>query len=159
MKKTDIRGHIGNLKLLNLPKTAFLCSSKYSSKAVLKSYDWAKEQCKNERCIISGFHSVLEKDVLQILLKGDQPIIYALARGMFKKVPDKLKLAVESGRMLIVTPFDKSIVWTTRENAEIRNQLCIELAENITIAHITQGGQLDRLLSLVPDKRVNILDK
>jgi len=31
------------------------------------------------RCVISGFHSPIEQDVLHYLLKGKQPVIMALA--------------------------------------------------------------------------------
>ena len=37
----EILSHIGNLDLLKRPKTAFLCSSKTTSRDILKSFDWA----------------------------------------------------------------------------------------------------------------------
>lgn len=37
----EILSHIGNLELLERPKTAFLCSSKTTSRDILKSFDWA----------------------------------------------------------------------------------------------------------------------
>lgn len=77
---------LGNMELLKLPKTAFLCSRKIPASAVLKCYDWAIEQRENGNCIISGFHSKIEKDVFHYLLSGTQPVIMALARGMKKKL-------------------------------------------------------------------------
>jgi hypothetical protein len=70
----------GNTELLKLHKIAFLCSRKVPASVVLKCYDWAIDQREKGNCIISGFHSQLEKDVLPYLLKGKQPIIIALAR-------------------------------------------------------------------------------
>jgi hypothetical protein len=64
---------LGNTDLLNLQKVAFLCSRKCPAAVVLKSYDWAIEQRDNGVCVISGFHSRIEKDVLHYLLKGAQP--------------------------------------------------------------------------------------
>ncbi len=81
---------LGNLELLNLPKTAFLCSRKVPASVVLKSYDWALEQREKGNCVISGFQSQLEKDVLHYLLKGHQPIILVLARGMRKRIEPEL---------------------------------------------------------------------
>jgi hypothetical protein len=60
---------IGNKKILNLHKTAFLCSRKIPADIILKSYDWAIEQRDKGICIISGFHSKIEKDVFQYLYK------------------------------------------------------------------------------------------
>ena len=76
---------LGNEKILNMPKTAFLCSRRVPASAVLKCYDWAIDQREAGRCVISGFHSQMEKDVLYYLLKGTQPIILALARGLKKR--------------------------------------------------------------------------
>jgi len=73
---------LGNTELLKLHKTAFLCSREISASVVLKCYDWAIEQHEKGSCIISGFHSKLEKDVFHYLLAGKQSVIMALARGM-----------------------------------------------------------------------------
>jgi hypothetical protein len=84
---------LGNKELLNLPKAAFLCSPSISFAVVLKCYDWAIEQREKGTCVISGFQSQIEKDVLYYLLKGKQPVIVALAHGMKKRVDPKLKPA------------------------------------------------------------------
>jgi len=47
---------LGNEKLLELEKTAFLCSRKIPASAVLKCYDWAVAQREAGNFVISGFH-------------------------------------------------------------------------------------------------------
>jgi hypothetical protein len=49
---------------------------------VLKCYDWAAGQ--HDGCVVSGFSSKLEQDVLHFLLKVKCPIILVLARRMYK---------------------------------------------------------------------------
>ena len=78
----EIREQLGNSDLLRLPRTAFLCSRKVPAGVILKCYDWAIEQREKGSCVISGFHSTIEKDVFHYLLKGRQPIIMALHRGI-----------------------------------------------------------------------------
>src|SRR5437879_5961143 len=107
----------GNNSILNLHKTAFLCSRKIPAGAVLKCYDWAIEQRNAGNCVISGFQSTLEKDVLHYLLKGNQPIIIALARGLKQRVEPDLKKGVDEGRILMITPFDKAIKRVTEQTA------------------------------------------
>ena len=85
---------LGNTDILKLHKTAFLCSRKCPADIVLKSYDWAIEQREKGVCVISGFHSKIEKDVLHYLLKGSQPVILALARGLKKRLEHELKEAL-----------------------------------------------------------------
>jgi predicted Rossmann fold nucleotide-binding protein DprA/Smf involved in DNA uptake len=144
---TEIEEHIGNYEILQHPKTAFLCSRKVPASIVLKCYDWAIEQRNAGNCIISGFHSQIEKDVLHYLLKGKQPIILVLARGLKDKVDPELQASVEQGRLLIITPFDKSIKRVTEATAEVRNKLMIELADTITVGYLNPEGQLVNLLN------------
>ena len=151
---------LGNKEILKLNKTAFLCSRKVPAGAVLKCYDWAIEQREKGNCVISGFHSQLEKDVLHYLLKGKQPIIVALARGLKEKLEPEFKKPLEQGRLLIISPFDKSIKRVTKHTAETRNKLMIDLADEIFVAHASKGGSIEELLSKTKNiiKKVIILD-
>lgn len=83
--------YIGNKQILEHFKIAFLCSRKCPANIILKSYDWAVEQREKGVCVISGFHSKIEKDVLHYLLKGNQPIILVLARGLKKRLEPELE--------------------------------------------------------------------
>lgn len=141
-----IQDHIGNYELLKLSKTAFLCSRKVPASAVLKCYDWAILHREEGNCVISGFHSKLEKDVLHFLLKGQQPIILALARGLKKRIEPEFQQAIEQGRLLIITPFSEEVKRVTEQTATTRNKMMIELADNIAVGYINIGGLLDELL-------------
>lgn len=142
----EINEFLGNEQLLKLQKTAFLCSRSITASAVLKCYDWAIAQREAGNCVISGFHSQLEKDVLHYLLKGKQPIIIALARGLKKKIEPELIKPLEQGRILIISPFDKTVKRASEQTAEIRNKMMIELADNITIGYASKEGKLEKLL-------------
>ena len=65
-------------------RIAFLASRTISSESVLRCYDWATEQNQLGRCVVSGFHSKLEKDVLHFLLKTKTPTILVLGRAPTK---------------------------------------------------------------------------
>lgn len=135
----------GNPDILKLHKTAFLCSRKCPATVVLKSYDWSIAQREAGRCVISGFHSTIEKDVLHYLLKGTQPIILALARGIKKRLEPEIKTALDTGRLLIITPFDETITRVTEETAIQRNRLMMDVADEVVIAHASKGGNLHKL--------------
>jgi len=138
---------VGNNDILKLPKTAFLCSRQVPASVVLKCYDWAIAQREAGRCVISGFHSKIEKDVLHYLLKGDQPIIVALARGLKKRLEPELKDAMDKNRLLIVTPFDEKVKRVTRETANQRNRLMAKLADDIFVAYALPGGNIEKLIT------------
>lgn len=137
---------VGNYQLLQLPKTAFLCSRKVPASIVLKCYDWAIHQRNAGRCVVSGFHSQIEKDVLHYLLKGDQPIIVALARGLKKRIESEFVEACKKNRLLIITPFAQNIVRVTQQTANKRNELMVELADEIFVAYAQPEGNVERLV-------------
>ncbi|MEY3499774.1 MAG: hypothetical protein RL308_1443 [Bacteroidota bacterium] len=143
----NIKGHIGNKALLELNKTAFLCSRKVPASTVLKCYDWAIQQREDGNCIISGFHSQIEKDVLHYLLKGNQPIIVVLARGLKQKIQPEFLEPIEKGRLLIITPFEEKVKRVTTQTATLRNQMMIELADNITIGFASVDGMLIKTIN------------
>lgn len=141
-----IKTTTGNIELLKIKKTAFLCSRKIPASIVLKCYDWAIAQRESGNCVISGFHSQLEKDVLHYLLKGKQPIIVAMARGLKKKLEPELQQALDAGRLLIVSPFNETVNRVTEKTAAIRNQMMIELADEVVVGFSREGGNLKMLL-------------
>ena len=142
----SIKGHIGNKSLLDIKKTAFLCSRQIPASAVLKCNDWAIDQREQGNCIISGFHSQIEKDVLHYLLKGSQPIIVALARGLKERIEPEFQKPLEQGRLLIITPFTKDVLRVTNNTAVIRNQFMMELADDVVVGFTSKGGKLVELI-------------
>jgi len=139
--------HKGNIAILGLYKTAFLCSQKCPADVVLKSYDWAKEQRKQGNCIICGNHSQIEKDVFEILLKGKQALILVLARGMKTRWGTEIEKAVKSNRLLIISPFEKKVKRITRKTAKKRNERILKICDRIIVGYKTKNGQLEELLN------------
>lgn len=139
---------LGDPEILKLHKTAFLCSRRYPAEIVPKAYEWAIAQRDAGKCVISGFHSQIEKDVFHFLLKGTQPIIVALARGLPKRIDGSLIAEVEKGRLLIVSPFDESVRRASIDTAFRRNQFMIEVADEVMVAYATKDGMLEQLVKL-----------
>lgn len=142
----QIKSYYGNIALIELNKTAFLCSRQVPASAVLKCYDWAKEKRTSGTCVISGFHSQLEKDVLHFLIKGNQPVIMVMARSLTKKVQEDFLKPIEDGRLLIISPFDETVSRATENTCQIRNRYMLDIADNITIGYARTGGLLSELV-------------
>lgn len=151
-----IQYHIGNFELLGQKKKAFLCSREIPAGIILKCYDWAIEQRELGNCVISGFHSQIERDVFHYLEKGTQPIIIAMARGIPEKLPLELKKQIDEDRLLILSPFDKNVTKVTIETAMIRNKLMIDIADEIVIGYSSPNGNLDKILRKT-EKKLNFI--
>jgi predicted Rossmann fold nucleotide-binding protein DprA/Smf involved in DNA uptake len=134
--------YLGNQSLLQLPKTAFLCSRTITPSAVLKCYDWAMEMRTQGRCVISGFHSPLEQDVLHFLLKGKQPIVMVLGRSMYRQLPEELHAAINENRLLIISPVSQTTHRHSLRSADIRNRYIAEQAERIVFACLHEKSHL-----------------
>ena len=80
---------------------------------------------------------------MNYLLKGKQPIIVALARGLKEKIEPALQKPLDQGRLLIVTPFYKEVKRVTRQTAHLRNQMMIDVADEIVIGFVNKGGMLE----------------
>jgi len=142
---------IGNAELLKLHKVAFLCSRKFPEGAALKSYQWADQQREKGICVISGYHSPIEKDVLRRLLKGRQPIIIAMAKGL-KSLDTEWNDPIAAGRLLVISRYADSVSRPCESKCYQRNRMMMELADEIVIAHASAGGNLERLSSEYHEK-------
>ena len=140
---------LGNTEIITRPKTAFLCSRDYPAAAVLRIYDWAKEMRENGECVISGFHSVLERDVLDILIAGEQPLILAAARGLPKRHSAAMRRALQQERLLIASPFPTSVTRITAETARQRNAFMLTVADRIVVGYAQKEGALAEALRQV----------
>ena len=85
--------------------------------------------------------------MLHYLLKGQQPVILALAKGLKSKIEPEIKQAIEENRLLVVTPFDKSVKRITSETATNRNGFMTELADELFVAYSSLIGKLQTLIS------------
>jgi predicted Rossmann fold nucleotide-binding protein DprA/Smf involved in DNA uptake len=140
---------LGNLDLLTLPKTALFCSARCPGDAILRTYDQAARWRDTGRCVISGFHSPVEKECLRILLRGTSPVIVCPARGLPQRLPPAWQEPLATGRMLVLSAFPATETRVTAALATRRNEFAAALADEVWFAHITPGGQMDRLAQTV----------
>lgn len=146
MKSAGNLQMLGNAALLELPKTAFMASRRVAPAAVLRCYDWAGEMRKAGRCVIGGFQSALERDVLKLLLPaGGPPIVMVLARSMWKTTPKIYREAIDEGRLLAVSFFPESVKRVSQETADKRNRWILKNCDDVFWGSIDPDGTLARL--------------
>ncbi|HEX8349003.1 MAG TPA: hypothetical protein VF598_03510 [Hymenobacter sp.] len=136
---------LGNINLLQLVKTAFLCSRHYPPLIERAVYLWVLEQRHHGHCVLSGFNSQLEQSIFRYLLARHYPIVYALSRGIQSGLSLEYELELKAGHLLFVTPFEPKVTSTTRDTADIRNLLVLDLADKLFIPYMSPGGTLERL--------------
>jgi predicted Rossmann fold nucleotide-binding protein DprA/Smf involved in DNA uptake len=146
---------LGDLDLLSLPKTALFCSARCPGDAILCTYDQAAKWRDEGRCIISGFHSPVEKECLSILLRGQQPIIICPARSLDKfRLTAAWKPALAADRLLVLSCVSDGLHRATLQTAHRRNELVAALADEIWFAHISPGGWTEKIVERVKMWRI-----
>lgn len=149
---TELRGHplkaIGDPNNLNQNLLGIMCSQSCPGDLVLKGFDAAKQIRDQGITVASGFHSSMEKDIFEILNRGDQPIVLCLARAIETyHLPQYLSPNVEKGQLTIIAPdFSKSKTRITQKSSDQRNAFLLDICNKVLIIHAIQEGNLYRTI-------------
>lgn len=134
---------LGNTSLLERWKIGYFASGTIAALSVLPTLDWVSEVAKREEvAVVSGFHSKMEREVLDFLLRGKCGIICVLARSIYKSVPPKYREAYAAGRVLFVTPFNTSAVMTSRHLCRLRNEYVANISDELVFSSLTPESSL-----------------
>lgn len=144
--------YLGNKEIMEEYKVGFLCSRKVPAEKILKIYDWAIKQREKGICVVSGFHSKIEKDVFHYLCKGTQPIILVLARGLYKNWSNDFKRLIEKDKLLVITKFDESVNRITSKTTLQRNKFIMKFVDELTIGYVNKEGLLSKQIAEYSNK-------
>ena len=140
----------GNVALWKRVKIGFLASRRVPPEAVMRCLDWATRMRDEGVCVMSGFQSPLEKEVLNILLKGTSPLILVLARRMWdeRHIPALFRKPLAEGRLLVVSPVSQTIRRVDARSAAQRNRYILDHADSLFLGALDPDGSLTDLLPL-----------
>lgn len=137
---------LGDPALLNTKPLALFCSVRCPGRLVLRTYDLAQALRAAQVTVISGFHSPMEKECLDLLLRGSQPVIVCPARGIeAMRVPSDWKPSLQRGRLLVLSPFPGGPKRVDAALAARRNEVVAALAEEVFISYAAPGGGMESL--------------
>jgi predicted Rossmann fold nucleotide-binding protein DprA/Smf involved in DNA uptake len=127
---------IGNVGLLENQFLAVFCSVKCPGSVILQTYDVAQALRESRRAIISGFHSPIERECLTILLRGVNPIVVCLARGIERmRMQQEYRKPLEEERLLLLSPFADNVCRADTATTTTRNLIVAALAPEVFVAH------------------------
>jgi len=127
---------IGNLDILHSERIAIFCSNKCPGNIILKTYDLLRQIRESGITVISGFHSAIERECLNMLLKGRQSVIICPARSIEgMRIKPEYRKPLEDGRLLILSPFSGKEKRISSDRAVRRNYFVAALATAIFIPY------------------------
>ena len=151
----------GDLRILDSTRIGFFCSVRCPGDVILKTYDLARMLRETDVTIIGGFQSPMEKECLDLLLRGSASVVVCPARGLGRmRIPKSWKGLLAEGRLLILSFFDDGIRRPTADLAVKRNAYVAALADRLLIAHAEKGGKTEALCNeaLAAGKSVFAID-
>lgn len=135
---------IGNPDILQSKTLAVFCSNKCPGNIILKTYEVMRQIRERGIAVISGFHSAMERECLNILLKGRQSVIICPARSIEgMRIKPECRKPLEDGRLLILSPFSGKEKRISSDRAVRRNYFVAALATAIFIPYATPGSRTD----------------
>ena len=133
----------GNKALLDRKLVAFFASRNSPPEALDLASRWAHEIDKTDKIVISGFHSPIERVVLDILLAKGCSVVVTLGRSLYRKIPAHLQAAYDEHRLLFVS--FRNYSRPSFSNSQLRNWLTADLANELVFAPYDRGSQLSTL--------------
>lgn len=134
---------LGKISLLERRKIGYFASGTIASLSVLPTLDWASEAAKRDDvAIVSGFHSKMEREVLDILLKGQCDIICVLARPIYKVIPDKYRKAYAQNRVLFISYNSAKSTMPSRHLCRQRNEYIASISDELVFSSLTPQSSL-----------------
>ena len=66
-----------------------------------------------------------------------------------------MRKARETNRLLIISPFDDGVKYVTQKTANKRNEIMLNIADEIFIAYYPQNGNLSELMKELTEKKIS----
>jgi predicted Rossmann fold nucleotide-binding protein DprA/Smf involved in DNA uptake len=137
---------LGDAAILQRPLLGFFCSVKCPGDLILRTYDLARALRDAGVPVISGFHTPIEKDCLDLLLRGSQPVVVCPARSILNmRLGKSLKANIEKGRVLLLSPIEETVKRPTAEASQRRNQFVGALSAGVFVSYAEPGGKTEEL--------------
>lgn len=128
----------GNPDLLERPIVAFFASREVSPRQRLRALEWLDGIIRTGKVVAGGFHSPLEREILERLLAARHPVIWGHARALYRRYAPQVEQAIDEGRIFVFAARDTSRAgaWT----AQTRNAIITSMADrSVFVINRTAG--------------------
>jgi predicted Rossmann fold nucleotide-binding protein DprA/Smf involved in DNA uptake len=144
---------IGSLEILRHRRLGLICSVRCPGSIVIKTFDAVRQVRDAGVVVAGGFHSPMEKECLDFLLRGQQPVIVCPPKGLARlRLPSRWRAAVDAGRLLVLSLFGLDVTRTTGAQAQTRNEFVAALSHAVLIPHASPGGKAEAVARQVLDR-------
>jgi predicted Rossmann fold nucleotide-binding protein DprA/Smf involved in DNA uptake len=138
---------IGCIDLLARPTIGIICSVRCPGAIVLQTYDHAQKMKLEDLVVVGGFHSPMERECLEILLRGRAGIVLCPARGLARlRIRPGWQEPLRQGRMVVLSPFPGTVRRSTATLAHERNRCVAALADEVLVPYAAAESKTECLV-------------
>ncbi|MBQ8367017.1 MAG: hypothetical protein IJX40_06470 [Alistipes sp.] len=137
----------GNTSLLDRDLVAFFASRTAPAEAMALATAWAHDIAHTDKIVASGFHSPIERAVLDVLLAEGCSVVITLGRALYRRIPPHLQQAYDDNRVLFVS--FRSHLRPSFSNAQLRNYATADIATEVVFAPFAPTSQLSTLYHIL----------
>lgn len=135
---------IGDVTVLKQSVVAIVCSVKCPGSVVIHTFDAIRELRDAGVVVVGGFHSPMEQECLEFLLRGKQPVIMSPAKGLSRpRFSTIQREAIEDGRLTLVSMFPETDTRTNKRQSQLRNEFVAALSASALIPYASPGGNAE----------------
>ncbi|MEW6267070.1 MAG: DNA-processing protein DprA [Thermodesulfobacteriota bacterium] len=133
---------LGDPGILRRRLFGLICSIKCPGSIVIKTFDAIRELRDAGVTMIGGFHSPMERECLDLLLRGAQPAVLCPARRLSGlRIGQKARKALAEGRLLLLSSFGDEVRRVNSIQAMRRNDLVAALAVAVLVPYAAPEGR------------------
>ncbi len=133
---------LGDPGILPNPLLGLICSIQCPGSIVIKTFDLIRRLRDEGVVMIGGFHSPMERECLDLLLRGAQPVILCPPRRLRNlRIGKAARKALSEGRLLVLSFFGDEVRRATASQALLRNDMVAALAGAIFVPHASKNGK------------------
>ena len=137
------------------PRLGLVCSVRMKGALILTMYEYGTSLRPDDGVVVCGFHSPMERQVLELLLARRVPLIVVPARNPERmRIPSEWRAPMDEGRLTIVSGVGGPTRRPTRELALRRNLLVAALSDRVLIPCATPGGAAETVARAAVDRGI-----
>jgi predicted Rossmann fold nucleotide-binding protein DprA/Smf involved in DNA uptake len=144
---------LGDMAALGNRLIGLVCSIRCPGSIIVKTFDVIRELREAGVPVIGGFHSPMERQCLDILLRGNQPVVLCAAKGLpGLRLGNDARRAISESRLVVISQFGQGVRRTTALQAVQRNDLVAALADAVLVPYAVPGGKTWTTIHRVLDR-------
>jgi len=125
---------------------ALFCSVRCPGAQIVAAYDAVRRLRDAGLSAIGGFHAPMERECLDLLLRGRGRTLVCLPRSIERlRVASEWRAPLAAGRLVVVSPFVGPARRPNRADAHERNRVAAALADRVLIFHAEPSSGTERL--------------